>query len=80
MTGRFEGTVAFITNAARGPVRLAGRARRHHRPRGSVLMSSVPDQVSEREDITAAVAWVTSKEACQEAGIRPPLDLGTLTR
>ncbi|MDJ0394628.1 mycofactocin-coupled SDR family oxidoreductase [Rhodococcus sp. G-MC3] len=47
---------------------------------GPIFMGSLPDPISEPEDIAAAVAWLASDEARHVTGIQLPLDLGTLTR
>ena len=43
-------------------------------------LGSLPDQVSEAEDIAAAVAWLASSEARHVTGIQLPVDLGRTTR
>ena len=45
-----------------------------------IFMQSLPDQVSQPEDMAAAVAWLASDEARHVTGIQLPVDLGTLTR
>ena len=40
----------------------------------------LPDQVSEAEDIAAAVAWLASNEARHVTGIQLPVDLGRTNR
>jgi NAD(P)-dependent dehydrogenase (short-subunit alcohol dehydrogenase family) len=45
-----------------------------------ILMSTLPDQLSQPEDIANAVAWLASDEARHVTGIQLPVDLGTLTR
>jgi SDR family mycofactocin-dependent oxidoreductase len=47
---------------------------------GPIFMQSLPDQVSQPEDMAAAVAWLASDEARHVTGIQLPVDLGTLTR
>lgn len=47
---------------------------------GPIFMGSLPDPVSQPEDIAAAVAWLASDEARHVTGIALPVDLGTLTR
>jgi NAD(P)-dependent dehydrogenase (short-subunit alcohol dehydrogenase family) len=47
---------------------------------GPILMQSLPDQVSQPEDMAAAVAWLASDEARHVTGIQLPVDLGTLNR
>ncbi|AYJ47867.1 mycofactocin-coupled SDR family oxidoreductase [Rhodococcus sp. P1Y] len=47
---------------------------------GPIFMGSLPDPVSQPEDIAAAVAWLASDEARHVTGIQLPVDLGTLTR
>ncbi|MCZ4077168.1 mycofactocin-coupled SDR family oxidoreductase [Rhodococcus sp. H36-A4] len=47
---------------------------------GPIFMGSLPDPISEPEDIAAAVAWLASDEARHVTGIQLPLDLGVLTR
>ena len=43
-------------------------------------LGSLPDQVSEAEDIAAAVAWLASNEARHVTGIQLPVDLGRTNR
>jgi NAD(P)-dependent dehydrogenase (short-subunit alcohol dehydrogenase family) len=43
-------------------------------------MQTLPDPVSQPEDIAAAVAFLGSDEAHHITGIAMPLDLGTLLR
>jgi SDR family mycofactocin-dependent oxidoreductase len=45
-----------------------------------IFMGSLPDQMSQPEDIANAVAWLASDEARHVTGIQLPVDLGTLTR
>jgi SDR family mycofactocin-dependent oxidoreductase len=45
-----------------------------------IFMQSLPDQVSQPEDMANAVAWLASDEARHVTGIQLPIDLGTLTR
>lgn len=45
-----------------------------------ILMSTLPDPISQPEDIANAVAWLASDEARHVTGIQLPIDLGTLTR
>lgn len=47
---------------------------------GPIFMGSLPDPISQPEDIAAAVAWLASDEARHVTGIQLPVDLGTLTR
>ncbi|SNT05781.1 mycofactocin-coupled SDR family oxidoreductase [Rhodococcoides kyotonense] len=47
---------------------------------GPIFMGSLPDTISQPEDIAAAVAWLASDEARHVTGIQLPVDLGTLTR
>ncbi len=47
---------------------------------GPIFMGTLPDQVSQPEDIAAAVAWLCSDEARHVTGIQLPVDLGTLIR
>ncbi len=47
---------------------------------GPIFMGSLPDPISQPEDIAAAVAWLASDEARHVTGIALPLDLGTLAR
>ena len=47
---------------------------------GPIFMGSLPDQVSQPEDIAAAVAWLASDEARHVTGVALPVDLGTLAR
>lgn len=47
---------------------------------GPIFMQSLPDQVSQPEDMAAAVAWLASDEARHVTGIQLPVDLGTLNR
>jgi len=43
-------------------------------------LGTLPDQVSEAEDIAAAVAWLASNEARHVTGIQLPVDLGRTNR
>jgi SDR family mycofactocin-dependent oxidoreductase len=45
-----------------------------------IFMGTLPDPVSEPEDIANAVAWLASDEARHVTGIQLPIDLGTLLR
>ncbi|GAB3362897.1 SDR family oxidoreductase [Modestobacter lapidis] len=47
---------------------------------GPIFMQTLPDQVSQPEDMANAVAWLASDEARHVTGIQLPVDLGTLTR
>ena len=47
---------------------------------GPIFMQSLPDQVSQPEDMAAAVAWLASDDARHVTGIQLPVDLGTLAR
>lgn len=47
---------------------------------GPIFMQTLPDPVSQPEDMAAAVAWLASDEARHVTGIQLPVDLGTLTR
>jgi len=47
---------------------------------GVMYMGSLPDPVSEPEDIAAAVAWIASDEARHVTGIQLPVDLGRTNR
>ena len=47
---------------------------------GPIFMGTLPDPMSQPEDIAAAVAWLASDEARHVTGIQLPVDLGTLTR
>lgn len=47
---------------------------------GLLFMGSLPDQVSQSEDIAAAVAWIASNEARHVTGIQLPVDLGRTNR
>ena len=47
---------------------------------GPLYLGSLPDQVSEAEDIAAAVAWLASSEARHVTGIQLPVDLGRTNR
>ncbi|HEX3924748.1 MAG TPA: hypothetical protein VHY31_20855 [Streptosporangiaceae bacterium] len=44
------------------------------------FLGSLPDPVSEAEDIAAAVAWLASNEARNVIGIQLPVDLGRTNR
>ncbi|MQY21476.1 mycofactocin-coupled SDR family oxidoreductase [Nocardia macrotermitis] len=46
----------------------------------ALLLGSLPDQMSEPEDIAAAVAWIASHEARHVTGIQLPVDLGRTNR
>jgi SDR family mycofactocin-dependent oxidoreductase len=45
-----------------------------------IFMGTLPDPVSEPEDIADAVAWLASSESRHVTGIQLPIDLGTLLR
>jgi SDR family mycofactocin-dependent oxidoreductase len=47
---------------------------------GPIFMGTLPDQISQPEDIANAVAWLASDEARHVTGIQLPVDLGTLGR
>jgi NAD(P)-dependent dehydrogenase (short-subunit alcohol dehydrogenase family) len=47
---------------------------------GPIFMGSLPDPVSQPEDIAAAVAFLASDESRHVTGIQLPVDLGTLAR
>nr|WP_033292303.1 mycofactocin-coupled SDR family oxidoreductase [Amycolatopsis jejuensis] len=43
-----------------------------------IFMPTLPDQISQPEDIASAVAWLASAEARHVTGIQLPVDLGNL--
>lgn len=45
-----------------------------------IFMGTLPDQISQPEDIANAVAWLASDESRHVTGIQLPIDLGTLIR
>jgi NAD(P)-dependent dehydrogenase (short-subunit alcohol dehydrogenase family) len=47
---------------------------------GLLYTGTLPDQVSEPEDIAAAVVWLASDEARHVTGIQLPVDLGRTNR
>ncbi|RZL83640.1 MAG: NAD(P)-dependent oxidoreductase [Rhodococcus sp. (in: high G+C Gram-positive bacteria)] len=47
---------------------------------GALFLGSLPDQVSQSDDIAAAVAWIASNEARHVTGIQLPVDLGRTNR
>jgi SDR family mycofactocin-dependent oxidoreductase len=47
---------------------------------GMLYMPSLPDLVSQADDIAAAVAWLASDEARHVTGIHLPVDLGRVNR
>ncbi|MGY1709039.1 mycofactocin-coupled SDR family oxidoreductase [Geodermatophilus sp. SYSU D00758] len=47
---------------------------------GPIFMQTLPDQVSQPEDVAAAVAWLASDDARHVTGVALPVDLGTLAR
>jgi SDR family mycofactocin-dependent oxidoreductase len=47
---------------------------------GSMFLGSLPDQISEADDIAAAVAWLASHEARHVTGVQLPVDLGRTNR
>jgi len=47
---------------------------------GPIFMGSLPDQISQPEDMADAVAWLASGESRHVTGIQLPVDLGTLAR
>ncbi|TQS42016.1 mycofactocin-coupled SDR family oxidoreductase [Cryptosporangium phraense] len=47
---------------------------------GPLYMGSLPDGISQADDIAAAVAWIASDEARHVTGIQLPVDLGRTNR
>ncbi|MFG1925304.1 mycofactocin-coupled SDR family oxidoreductase [Cryptosporangium sp. NPDC048952] len=47
---------------------------------GTLYMPSLPDGISQADDIAAAVAWIASDEARHVTGIQLPVDLGRTNR
>ena len=47
---------------------------------GTFYLPTLPDPVSQPEDIAAAVAWIASDEARHVTGIQLPVDLGRTNR
>ncbi|GAA3390517.1 mycofactocin-coupled SDR family oxidoreductase [Cryptosporangium minutisporangium] len=47
---------------------------------GLLYMGSLPTQISEADDIAAAVAWIASDEARHVTGVQLPVDLGRTNR
>jgi SDR family mycofactocin-dependent oxidoreductase len=47
---------------------------------GPLFLGALPDEVSEAEDIAAAIAWLASNEARHVTGIQLPVDLGRTNR
>ncbi|MER5671913.1 mycofactocin-coupled SDR family oxidoreductase [Pseudonocardia alni] len=47
---------------------------------GPLYMGALPDQLSQAEDIAAAIAWISSDEARHVTGIQLPVDLGRTNR
>lgn len=47
---------------------------------GPIFMNTLPDAMTEPEDIAATVAWLASDEARHITGAQIPVDLGTLIR
>ncbi|MFF3567606.1 mycofactocin-coupled SDR family oxidoreductase [Nocardia jiangxiensis] len=47
---------------------------------GAHFLPTLPDQVSQVEDIAAAIAWLASNEARHVTGIQLPVDLGRTNR
>jgi SDR family mycofactocin-dependent oxidoreductase len=45
-----------------------------------IFMATLPDKISQPEDIANAVAWIASDEARHVTGVQLPVDLGTLVR
>ena len=62
------------------PTEMMALIGEHGATLGPIFMGSLPDPVSQPEDIAAAVAWLSSDEARHVTGIQLPVDLGTLTR
>ncbi|MGB3369028.1 MAG: mycofactocin-coupled SDR family oxidoreductase [Rhodococcus sp. (in: high G+C Gram-positive bacteria)] len=62
------------------PTEMMALIGEHGATLGPIFMGSLPDPVSQPEDIAAAVAWLASDEARHVTGIQLPVDLGTLTR
>lgn len=54
--------------------------RNHATTLAPIFMQSLPDPISQPEDIANAVAWLASDEARHVTGIQLPVDLGILTR
>jgi NAD(P)-dependent dehydrogenase (short-subunit alcohol dehydrogenase family) len=46
----------------------------------TLYMGQLPDQISQADDIAAAVAWLASNEARHVTGIQLPVDLGRTNR
>ena len=51
-----------------------------HPAYGPLYMPSLPDGISQADDIAAAVAWIASDEARHVTGIQLPVDLGRTNR
>jgi NAD(P)-dependent dehydrogenase (short-subunit alcohol dehydrogenase family) len=47
---------------------------------GPIFMGTLPDVISQPEDIADAVAFLASDEARHISGVQLPVDLGTLLR
>ena len=70
-----HGVATGMTVDDMGPL-MAG----HAATLGPIFMQTLPDQVSQPEDIAAAVAWLVSDDARHVTGVALPVDLGTLAR
>ena len=62
------------------PAEMFELTQRYAATLGPIFMGSLPDPVSQPEDIAAAVAFLASDESRHVTGIQLPVDLGTLAR
>jgi SDR family mycofactocin-dependent oxidoreductase len=62
------------------PTEMMALIGEHGATLGPIFMGSLPDPVSQPEDIAAAVAWLASDEARHVTGIQLPVDLGIARR
>jgi SDR family mycofactocin-dependent oxidoreductase len=62
------------------PARMSQLIQEYATTLGPIFMGTLPDQISQPEDIAHAVAWLASDEARHVTGVQLPVDLGTLIR
>jgi SDR family mycofactocin-dependent oxidoreductase len=62
------------------PARMGQLIQEYATTLGPIFMGTLPDQISQPEDIANAVAWLASDEARHVTGVQLPVDLGTLLR
>ena len=62
------------------PARMGQLIQENAATLGPIFMGTLPDPISQPEDIAHAVAWLASDEARHVTGVQLPVDLGTLLR